>query len=122
VTDFLAKAPTLDTNWRAIACRPQRCLLQIALAKTLLGIADCGADRVPLEDTAAPYAGIWLSTARVDGKRRHRQASFDACRAFNRGRFSDKLAGLRFGNFNNVIDAFHVVGGARCRSVFCRRA
>ncbi len=51
--------------------------------------------------------------ARVDKQTTSRSSKFlDACRAFNRGELSeDALVGTtaRLG-FNNVIDAFHVVG------------
>lgn len=65
MTDFLAKAPTLDANWRAVVPSCRRAVLlfgrnvasyKFALAKTLLGLAGRADDRVPLEDLAVPFA------------------------------------------------------------------
>jgi hypothetical protein len=115
VTDFLAKAPTLDANWRAVVLFGRNVAsYKFALAKTLLGLAERADDRVPLEDLAAPYARHLCEHLKlVDKQTTSRSSKFlDACRAFNQGELSeDALVGTtaRLG-FNNVIDAFHVVG------------
>ena len=116
MTDFLAKAPTLDANWRAVVLFGRNVAsYKFALAKTLLGLADRADDQVLLEDLAAPFAQHLCEHLRLVDKQTTSPSSkfLDACRAFNRGELSeDALIGTtaRLG-FNNVIDAFHVVGG-----------
>jgi len=115
MTDFLAKAPTLDANWRAVVLFGRNVAsYKFALAKTLLGMADRPDDRVPLEKLAAPFARHLCEHLKlVDKQATSRSSKFlDACRAFNRGELpEDRLieTTARLG-FNNVIDAFHVVG------------
>ena len=115
MTDFLAKAPTLDANWRAVVLFGRNVAsYKFALAKTLIGFADRTDDRVPLEELAGPFARHLCEHLKlVDKQTTSRSSKFlDACRAFNRGELSeDALVGttVRLG-FINVIDAFHVVG------------
>jgi hypothetical protein len=115
LTDFLAKAPTLDANWRAVVLFGRNdASYKFALAKTLLGLADRPDDRVTLEELAAPFARHLCEHLKlVDKQTTSRSSKFlDACRAFNRGELPEgALVGTtaRLG-FNNVIDAFHVVG------------
>ena len=117
MSDFLAKNPTLDSNWRAVVPFGRNVAsYKLALAKTLLGMADRPDDRVPLEDLAAPFAGhLCEHLNQVDKQTTSRSSQFlDVCRAFNRGELpKDKLVQttVKLG-FNNVIDAFHVVGSA----------
>src|SRR3954447_12398899 len=117
MTDFLAKSPTLDSNWRAVVLFGRNIAsYKLALAKTLLAMADRADDRVPLDDLAAPFAAqICEHLTQVDKQTTSRSSQFlDACRAFNKGELQqDKLvqATVKLG-FNNVIDAFHVVGSA----------
>ena len=115
LTDFLAKAPTLDANWRAVVLFGRNVAsYKFALAKTLLGLAGRADDRVPLEDLAVPFARHLCAHLKLVDKQTTSKSSkfLDACRAFNRGELSkDALVGntARLG-FVNVIDAFHVVG------------
>jgi hypothetical protein len=115
MTDFLTKSPTLDPNWRAVVLFGRNVAsYKFALAKTLLEMADRADDRVPLEDLAAPYARhLCEHLGRVDKQATSRSSQFlEACRSFNKGELpEDKLVqtAVRLG-FNNVIDAFHVVG------------
>lgn len=115
VTDFLAKAPTLDANWRAVVLFGRNVAsYKFALARALLGLADRTDELVSLEELAAPFSRHLCDHLRlVDKQTTSRSSKFlDACRAFNRGELSeDALVGTtaRLG-FNNVIDAFHVVG------------
>jgi hypothetical protein len=115
MTDFLAKSPTLDTNWRAVVLFGRNVAsYKFALAKTLLEMADRSDDRVPMEDLAAPYARhLCEHLTRVDKQATSRSSQFlQACRAFNKGDLpQEKLlqSTVRLG-FNNVIDAFHIVG------------
>jgi hypothetical protein len=115
LTDFLAKAPTLDANWCAVVLFGRNVAsYKFALAKTLLGLADRPGDRVTLEELAAPFARHLCEHLRlVDRQTTSRSSKFlDACRAFDRGELPEgALVGTtaRLG-FSNVIDAFHVVG------------
>jgi hypothetical protein len=115
MTDFLVKSPTLDANWRAVVLFGRNVAsYKFALAKTLLGVADRADDRVPLEDLASSFARhLCEHLARVDKQTTSRSSKFlDACRSFNRGESSEERLTeitLELG-FNNVIDAFHVVG------------
>ncbi len=115
MTDFLAKAPTLDANWRAVVLFGRNVAsYKFALAKTLLGLAGRSDDRVTLEELAAPFARHLCEHLKlIDKQTTSRSSKFlDACRAFNRGELSeDTLIGTtaRLG-FSNVIDAFHMVG------------
>jgi HNH endonuclease len=115
LTDFLAKAPTLDANWRAVVLFGRNVAsYKFALAKTLLGMTDSADDRVMLEELAAPFACHLCEHLRqVDKQATSRSSKFlDAYRTFNRGELSedalvDTTAKL---GFINVIGAFHVVG------------
>ena len=115
MTDFLAKSPSLDSNWRAVVLFGRNVAsYKFALAKTLLDMADRSDDQVRLEDLAAPYARhLCEHLKQVDKQATFRSSHFlDACRAFNKGDLTeDKLLDttVRRG-FNYVIDAFHVVG------------
>jgi hypothetical protein len=115
LTDFLAKAPTLDASWRAVVLFGRNVAsYKFALAKTLLELAERADDHVPLEELAAPFARHLCEHLRtVDKQTTSRSSKFlDACRSFNQGELSEEaLIGTtaRLG-FNNVIDAFHVVG------------
>jgi hypothetical protein len=57
LTDFLAQAPTLDANWRAVVLFGRNVAsYKFAMAKTLLELAKRADDRVPLDELAAPFA------------------------------------------------------------------
>jgi hypothetical protein len=117
MSDFLAKRPTTDANWRAVVLFGRNVAAYVfALAKCLLGMSDRADDRVPLDELALPFARHLCSHLKlVDKQTTSRLSRFlDACRAFNRGRLAeDRLveSTVKLG-FNNVIDAFHVVGSA----------
>ena len=115
MTDFLAGTPTLDTNWRAVVLFGRNVAsYKFALAKTLLGLAGRADDRVPLLELAAPFARhLCGHLHQVDKQTTSASSKFlDFCRAFNKGELAeDRLIEntTRLG-FNNVLDAFHVVG------------
>ena len=115
LTDFLAKASTLDANWRAVVLFGRNVAsYKFGLAKTLLGLAGRADDRVPLEELAAPFCRFLCDHLKLVDKQTTSKSSkfLDACRAFNRGELNeDALIGTtaKLG-FVNVIDAFHVVG------------
>ena len=113
--DFLAASPTLDSNWRAVVLFGRNVAsYKFALAETLLEMADRADDRVRLDDLAAPFARYLCAHLSRNDKQTTSQSSqfLEACRAFNKGDLpEDKLVQttVKLG-FNNVIDAFHVVG------------
>lgn len=77
-------------------------------------MADRADDRVPLDELALPFAQSLCSHLKLVDKQTTSPTSrfLEACRAFNRGELAeDKLVEttVKLG-FNNVIDAFHVVG------------
>ncbi len=115
MTDFLAGKPTLDANWRAVVLFGRNVAsYKFALAKTLLGLTGRPGDRVRLEELAAPFArNICEHLKNVDKQTTSRSSRFlDACRSFNRGDLAeDRLieTTTQLG-FNNVINAFHIVG------------
>jgi hypothetical protein len=78
VTDFLAKSPTLDSNWRAVVLFGRNVAsYKLALAKTLLSLADRADDRVLLEDLVAPFAGYLYEHLRhVDKQTTSRSSQF----------------------------------------------
>ena len=56
--DFLAKAPTLEGNWRAVVLFGRNVAsYKFALAKTLLDLADRPDDRVTLEVAGERISG-----------------------------------------------------------------
>jgi len=115
VTDFLAKAPTLDANWRAVVLFGRNVAsYKFALAKTLLDLVGRSDDRVPLEALAGPFSRhLCTHLQKVDKQATSQTSKFlESCRAFNRGELSEErlIADTVRRGFNNVIDAFHVVG------------
>ena len=115
MTDFLAKAPTLDANWRAVVLFGRNVAsYKFALAKTLLDLADCSDDRVRLDELARPFSKYLCTHLQTVDKQATSQTSkfLESCRAFNRGELSEErlIADTVRRGFNNVIDAFHVVG------------
>jgi 5-methylcytosine-specific restriction endonuclease McrA len=114
MTDFLAKNPSLDSNWRAVVLFGRNVAsYKLALAKTLLGVASRADDRVPLEELAARLPGISVSTWPRLTNKRHRDpvSSWTPAVRSTRGSCRDKLVQttVKLG-FNNVINAFHIVG------------
>jgi hypothetical protein len=112
---FADVQPTLDNYWRAIILFGRNVAsYKFALGKTLLAAAQAGKTLVPLTELALPFARHIAEHLRLADKQATSRSSqfLDACRKFNRGELSEEqLAEVtaRLG-FNNVIDAFHVVG------------
>ncbi len=83
MTDFLAKSPSLDSNWRAVVLFGRNVAsYKFALAKTLLDVADRSDDRVRMEELAAPYARHLCAHLRQVDKQATSQSSqfLEACR------------------------------------------
>lgn len=90
--------------------------MYLALAKSILTLAQSGATSASLEDLAVPFSReICAHLSQVDTQSTSAGSRFlDACRHFNAGRIEhDELVGATaLLGFNNVIDAFHVVDSA----------
>lgn len=117
-TSFQFQDPTLETQWRAILLFGRNVAsYKFALASSLLELgAPRRGDVIRLEELAVPFAGhVCRHLKEADRQATSSSSRFlDACRAFNRGeRSQDELrdATVQLG-FQNVIDAFHLVGMA----------
>ena len=87
---------------------------KFALAGAVLELAGQGLSNISLDELAVPFASRICSHLLVAPKQAtSRESKFlDACRAFNAGEIDEdhlRAVTARRG-FNNVIDAFHVVG------------
>jgi len=112
---FVNPASGAREHWRSVVLFGRNVAsYKFALAKSLLEMSTRLSDFVTLEDLAVPFSrNICEHLLLVDRQGTFERSRFlDACRFFNAGRISDdelrdatKLLG-----FNNVIDAFHVVG------------
>lgn len=102
-------------HWRSVVLFGRNVAsYKFALAKSLLDLGREGHEQVRLDDLAVPFAHhLCEHLANVD-----RQGTFEhrrflhARRFYNAGRINDdelRTATATIG-FNNVIDAFHVVG------------
>jgi hypothetical protein len=108
--------PTLDNYWRAVILFGRNVAsYKFALGKTLLELAEGRKEAfVPLEELALPFARHVAEHLRLCPKQATSPTSrfLDACRRFNEGALAQEGlvdAAVRLG-FNNVLDAFHVVG------------
>jgi hypothetical protein len=112
---FTEVHPSLDNYWRAIILFGRNVASsKFALGKALLESVARGKATIPLADLALPFArSVAEHLRRADRQATSRSSRFlDACRQFNRGELTEAVladATVRLG-FNNVIDAFHVVG------------
>ncbi len=112
---FADVAPTIDSYWRGIVLFGRNvATYKFALAKSLLELGVEQREEVPLEDLAEPFSRHLCEHLRhADRQGTFERSQFlDACRAFNRGELNAeglRDATVRLG-FENVIDAFHVVG------------
>ena len=115
MSEFASPGQAQQQHWRSIVLFGRNVAsYKFALAKTLLEIAAQGSQVVPLSDLAVPFSQhICEHMARVDRQGTFERSRFlDACRFHNAGRITDdelRDATTLLG-FNNVIDAFHVVG------------
>jgi hypothetical protein len=114
---FAEVHPSLDNYWRALILFGRNVAsYKFALGKTLLELAGQGKTAVPLTDLALPFARHVARHLKLADKQATSSSSrfLEACREFNRGNLTDEglqEATVRLG-FNNVIDAFHVVGSS----------
>jgi hypothetical protein len=114
-TPFIESKPNPASCWRAIVLFGRNVAsYKFALARSLVELAPATDNLVLLDNLAVPFAReIARHLNSADRQATSRSSVFlDACRNFNRGELSaDQLRAetVRRG-FNNVIDAFHIVG------------
>ena len=115
IEDFCSRVPSLENYWRAIVLFGRNVAsYKFALAKTLLQITPQAGQLLKLSDLAPAFAGHIAEHLKLADKQATSASSrfLDACRNYNSGEIDkEKLlsATMQLG-FNNVIDAFHVVG------------
>jgi 5-methylcytosine-specific restriction endonuclease McrA len=112
---FTEVQPTLENYWRAIILFGRNVAsYKFALAKSLLEVGQGGQTVIPLSELALPFAKhLAAHLKNADKQATSRSSQFlDFCRRFNKREVTEEQlseATTRLG-FNNVIDAFHVVG------------
>jgi hypothetical protein len=112
---FAGESQSEREHWRSIVLFGRNVAsYKFALAKSLLELSETSDDLIKIEQLAIPFSrNICEHIAHVDRQGTFERSKFlDACRFYNAGRITeDELrdATAIFG-FNNVIDAFHVVG------------
>jgi hypothetical protein len=114
---FISRDPSLEDYWRGIILFGRNVAsYKFALAKALLTLTPASGQLVKLSDLAVPFARSIAEHLKIADKQGTARGSkfLDACRKYNAGDLSqDQLVdhAVRYG-FNNVIDAFHVIGTA----------
>jgi len=112
---FADESQSERQHWRSIVLFGRNVAsYKFALAKSLLELSASGREYLSLDDLAVPFSRhVCEHLAQVDRQGTFKRSKFlDACRFHNAGRITeDELrdATVLLG-FNNVIDAFHVVG------------
>lgn len=112
---FADASQTEREHWRSIVLFGRNVAsYKFALAKSLLELSRSGCEAVSLDELAVPFARhVCEHLSQVDRQGTFERSKFlDACRFRNAGRITDdelRDATVLLG-FNNVIDAFHVVG------------
>lgn len=117
---------TVEDQWRGIVLYGRNVAsYKFALAKALLELRPEDGQLITLDELALPFALHVAEHLKSNDKQATSSSSrfLDACRAFNRsaGNASDRAKlteqAVKLG-FNNVIDAFHVVGSEATPSTF----
>ena len=112
---FVSRDPLLEDYWRGIILYGRNVAsYKFALAKSLLDLKPRSGELLKLEDLAPVFAGYITDHLKLADKQGTSSSSrfLDACREYNSGTLTRQQlidATVRNG-FNNVIDAFHVVG------------
>lgn len=112
---FAPRPPSLEDQWRGIVLFGRNVAsYKFALAKSLLELRPTDGQLIKLDELALPFAKHLAEHLKLSDKQGTSPSSrfLDACRAFNSGEASlDKLRDQTVNlGFNNVIDAFHVIG------------
>ncbi len=114
-SNFTPKSPSLEDYWRSIILFGRNVAsYKFALAKSLLELAPNSGQLIKIEDLAEPFARHIVQHLKLADKQSTSSSSkfLDACRQFNSDETSlEQLIEktVQYG-FNNVIDAFHMVG------------
>lgn len=113
---FISRQPTTEEYWRAIILFGRNVAsYKFALAKSLLQLKPPSGTLVKVSDLAEPFSMHVAEHLRIARQGQFQGSKFlNACKQFNEGALSrDELIKqtVRHG-FNDVIDAFHVVGTA----------
>ncbi len=117
IEEFYSNSPSIEDYWRGIILFGRNVAsYKFALAKALIDISPESGQLVKLSDLAPHFASHIADHLKQADKQATSASSkfLDACRQFNSGEIDkNKLVDetVRLG-FNNVIDAFHVVGSA----------
>lgn len=120
---FYEKTVTDETLWRSIILFGRNvATYKFALGKALLDLAREDKTLITLEELAEPYSQYLCEHMKLTEKQGtfQRSSFLDACRQHNEGSLPkdsliEKTVEL---GFNNVIDAFHVVGYAEVERRF----
>ena len=112
---FISKHPQLEDYWRGIVLFGRNVAsYKFALAKSLLELRPSSSQLLKLEDLAPIYSGhIAKHLKKTDKQSTSLTSKFlDGCRNYNEGTIDQNgLLELTIqSGFNNVIDAFHIVG------------
>lgn len=112
---FKEQFPSLESYWRSIILFGANVAsYKFALAKSLLEIAPTGKTSITLRELAEPYSRYLREHIAKVPKQATSQSSrfIQACKDYDEGKISyDKMINTTVSlGFNNVIDAFHVVG------------
>jgi hypothetical protein len=104
-----------SADFRSIVLRGRNVAsFKFALAKSILNLAESGKATASLEELAVPFSKqMCAHIQEVDTQSTSAGSRFlDACRHFNAGRITEDelVSTTALMGFNNVIDAFHVVG------------
>jgi 5-methylcytosine-specific restriction endonuclease McrA len=117
------KPPSIEDYWRGVILYGRNVQsYKFALASALLDLQPADGDLVKLEDLAPVYAGyLARHLEQCDKQGTARSSKFlDTCRGYLRGDIDQAALveqTVRLG-FNNVIDAFHVVGSSSIEHPF----
>jgi hypothetical protein len=111
----MASAITASQDFRSVVLRGRNVAsFKFALAKSVLSLAESGATSASLEELAVPFSReLCTHIGEVDTQSTSAGSRFlDACRHFNAGVIThdELITTTALLGFNNVIDAFHVVG------------
>lgn len=112
---FLEKEPRLESIWRSIILFGRNVAsYKFALGKSLLELASHEKTFITLEELAVPFSKHITDHLKFNDKQGTSSGSkfLQQCRKYNNGECSreDLLVTTVSIGFNNVIDAFHVVG------------
>ena len=123
VYEFIESTPTAENHLRGIVLFGKNVAsYKFALAKSIIELASAGRDSVPLEELAVPFSrNLKEHLALCPTQTTSKTSRFlDACRKSNEGLLDEASlveTTVRLG-FNNVIDAFHVIGPSEIDTKF----